>query len=166
MKKQVVFKSTNFTPPSILKTNSHSPAIPAIPASPATPKSPVNHLEESHLDFYEQKRLKIAFGMLEEDQKPMNETYDDKVQLIFEARANQVRLVSIFILFSNIMFQLSAINQLDSVNMRVIQSIYWVSTVISIVLLGKSIRARCVSTIKYCFILITLRMILRVYNIE
>jgi hypothetical protein len=94
------------------------------------------------------------------------ETYEQQNAEFFDNRAKQMRIFLIFILGSNTLFQVSSLFTTSTREGIIIQSIYWVCTIVITVLIGVSYKSGRLDLVKYSYIIMTERMILRLFNFE
>ena len=88
------------------------------------------------------------------------------MEKIFEVRARDIRKGCIALMLSNFFFQVKALADLDTPNEIAIQAIYWVLVLAACILLSLSYKNGRLYLVKYAFIIMVIRNILRLFNFE
>ena len=110
------------------------------------------------------KKLKTCLGLTHDEQEQYD--FDEQVERFFLKRAKEMRLTLIFILASNILHQTVRLFNIDTKELIIIQSIYWVCTIISVFLIALSYKTGKLNNIKYVHIITYFRNALRLFNFE
>ena len=93
--------------------------------------------------------------------------FGEMVVRFYNERAKEVRIFSFVIAEINVGFQIMNFSKIsNSSTQLIIQSIYWVSTLMCIFLLCLSFREGKLMTIKYAFTLLIYRNCLRLFDFE
>ena len=103
---------------------------------------------------------------VDDDNMSLKEDFAHQVEIIFEARAKDMRIWNLLIILSNSFHQLGNLSNLYSTNMIVMQSVYWICILVGVIMTMISMKPGRLMLVKYAYILLLMRNILRLYNFE